>query len=252
MICSQQILAIGRIGGRLTLWAVGFLCEDKKEGGLRGMARIRAAPRIAALIAILALGGCGDTFLPSYGPRSVDVRTHSTEPDALPYATVRLTPEVVDILASHDPRLANVFADRRPPPALRFGVGDIVSVTIFEAAAGGLFIPIEAGVRPGNFITLPNQRVDNRGNITVPYAGSIRGCRSYAHGGPKRYCGCTQEPSDRTAGCRGTHRPADLADQRAGRRQHTCTVPSECGRRACPRRDYTRQGDPKAKASTPG
>jgi polysaccharide biosynthesis/export protein len=137
------------------------------------MARIRTAPRTAALIAILALGGCGDTFLPSYGPRSVDVRTHSTEPDALPYATVRLTPEVVDILASHDPRLANVFADRRPPAALRFGVGDTVSVTIFEAAAGGLFIPIEAGVRPGNFITLPNQRVDNRGNITVPYAGSI-------------------------------------------------------------------------------
>src|SRR4249919_2472378 len=111
-------------GGALNLWAVGFLCEDKKEGGLRGMARIRAAPRTAALIAILALGGCGDTFLPSYGPRSVDVRTHSTEPDALPYATVRLTPEVVDILASHDPRLANVFADRRPPDALRFGVGD--------------------------------------------------------------------------------------------------------------------------------
>ena len=102
--------------GRLTLWAVGFLCEDRRKGDLRGMARIRAAPTIAALIAILALGGCGDTFLPSYGPRSIDVRTHSTEPDALPYATVRLTPEVVDILASHDPRLANVFADRRPPP----------------------------------------------------------------------------------------------------------------------------------------
>jgi polysaccharide biosynthesis/export protein len=138
------------------------------------MGLVRAAPTIAALIGILALGGCGDTFLPSYGPRSIDVRTHSTEPDALPYATVRLTPEVVDILASHDPRLANVFADRRPPTALPFGVGDTVSVTIFEAAAGGLFIPIEAGVRPGNFITLPNQRVDNRGNITVPYAGSIR------------------------------------------------------------------------------
>jgi len=47
-------------------------------------------------------------------------------------------------------------------------------VTIFEAAAGGLFIPIEAGVRPGNFITLPNQNVDSKGNIAVPYAGAIR------------------------------------------------------------------------------
>ena len=44
---------------------------------------------------------------------------------------------------------------------------------MFESAAGGLFIPIEAGVRPGNFVTLPNQQVDTNGNITVPYAGPI-------------------------------------------------------------------------------
>ena len=53
-------------------------------------------------------------------------------------------------------------------------MGDVVSVTIFEAAAGGLFIPAEASVRPGNFVTLPNQEVDNNGNISVPYAGNIR------------------------------------------------------------------------------
>ena len=50
----------------------------------------------------------------------------------------------------------------------------MVSVTIFEAAAGGLFIPQEAGVRPGNFITLPNQPIDTAGNITVPYAGAVK------------------------------------------------------------------------------
>jgi polysaccharide biosynthesis/export protein len=161
-------------GGPLNLVRAKVSVRQRQLKGTWGMGRIRAAPTIAALLSVLALGGCGDTFLPSYGPRSIDVRTHSTEPDALPYATVRLTPEVVDILASHDPRLANVFDDRRPPPTLRFGVGDVVTVSIFEAAAGGLFIPIEAGVRPGNFIALPNQRVDNRGNITVPYAGSIR------------------------------------------------------------------------------
>jgi polysaccharide export outer membrane protein len=57
---------------------------------------------------------------------------------------------------------------------IRFGIGDILSVTIFEAGAGGLFIPLEAGVRPGNFVTLPPQAVDNNGNITVPYAGAIK------------------------------------------------------------------------------
>ena len=54
------------------------------------------------------------------------------------------------------------------------GIGDVVSVTIFEAEPGGLFIPLEASARPGNFITLPNQTVDSNGNITVPYAGMIR------------------------------------------------------------------------------
>ena len=36
--------------------------------------------------------------------------------------------------------------------------------------AGEFFIPAEALVRPGNFIFLPNQLVDNSGSITVPYA----------------------------------------------------------------------------------
>jgi len=59
----------------------------------------------------------------------------------------------------------------RPPAEINFGVGDTVGVTIFESAAGGLFIPSEGSVRPGNFIELPNQLVDKSGYITVPYAG---------------------------------------------------------------------------------
>jgi hypothetical protein len=66
----------------------------------------------------------------------------------------------------------NVFS--RPPPRITLGVGDVVSVTIFEPEPGGLFIPSEPGARPGNFVTLPDQIVDTNGNITVPYAGSIR------------------------------------------------------------------------------
>jgi len=47
-------------------------------------------------------------------------------------------------------------------------------VTIFEASSGGLFIPAEASVRPGNFITIPTQAVDVNGNISIPYGGAIR------------------------------------------------------------------------------
>jgi polysaccharide biosynthesis/export protein len=93
--------------------------------------------------------------------------------NALQYAVVPVTAKVNEILGRAAPRLAP-FAERRRPQDIRFGIGDIVSVTIFEASTGGLFIPAEAGVRPGNFINIPNQAVDVRGNITIPYAGQIR------------------------------------------------------------------------------
>jgi polysaccharide biosynthesis/export protein len=126
----------------------------------------------ATLLFSLSLAGC--SILPSNGPASSDVRTGSTKPQSLPYELVRLTPQVVGTLSKNLPRLASVFADRSPPKDIRFGIGDVVSVTIFESVSGGLFIPAEASARPGNFITLPNQQVDSRGTISVPYAGNIR------------------------------------------------------------------------------
>jgi polysaccharide export outer membrane protein len=97
-------------------------------------------------------------------------------PASIPYALVKLTPEVVSQVARYEPRgLSGVFPDKYVPPSkIKFGIGDVVSVTIFEAAAGGLFIPTEAGVRPGNFVTIPDQTVDNDGNISVPYAGLVK------------------------------------------------------------------------------
>jgi polysaccharide export outer membrane protein len=62
---------------------------------------------------------------------------------------------------------------RGGPPELVLGVGDVVQVAIFESQSGGLFIPADAGSRPGNFITLPEQTVDRRGTISVPYAGRV-------------------------------------------------------------------------------
>lgn len=125
--------------------------------------------RSCAIVAAVFLTACGIT--PASGPSSVAVQNAT---DSLPYAYVPLTRDISEKLAQYTPRISNTFTDRRPPKAFEFGVGDVVSVTIFEAAAGGLFIPAEASVRPGNFVTLPNQEVDNNGNISVPYAGNIR------------------------------------------------------------------------------
>jgi polysaccharide export outer membrane protein len=129
-----------------------------------------------AILGVLALAGGACSIMPTTGPEIGEIHRggNPDDPTRLPYALVKLTPQVIDILASHAPRIGTVFPDRRPPREITFGIGDVVSVSIFEAAAGGLFIPIEAGVRPGNFVTLPNQNVDTKGNISVPYAGAVR------------------------------------------------------------------------------
>lgn len=134
---------------------------------------VMAAMRSVVCVSLFALAAC-DTMLPSAGPTSTDINS-GTSPNGLQYGFVHLTSEAVQIMAEYGPEaIAATFGDQRPPPEIKFGIGDVVSVTIFEAAAGGLFVPLEAGVRPGNFVTLPNQPVDTSGNISVPYAGGIR------------------------------------------------------------------------------
>jgi polysaccharide export outer membrane protein len=88
---------------------------------------------------------------------------------------VKLTPSVVSTLKpAAGQSLRAMGSGPGPAPRITLGVGDIVSVTVFEAAAGGLFISNPGSTRPGNFVQLPDQRVDNSGNITVPYAGAIK------------------------------------------------------------------------------
>jgi polysaccharide export outer membrane protein len=126
---------------------------------------------LPALILIAALGGCG--WMPVSGPSATDILSGQRDPMSLKYAIVKVTPRVIDVQSRHLPRLT-AFAKNTRPRDITFGDGDVVSVTIFEAASGGLFIPAEGGVRPGNFVSLPNQAVDIHGNISIPYAGSIR------------------------------------------------------------------------------
>jgi polysaccharide export outer membrane protein len=134
---------------------------------------VRAVGILISLPFLLAaVGGCA--LMPASVPSSWDVWAGQHDPKNLPYAFVRVTTKVANILAKTAPRLVAEFQDRSRPRDLRFGIGDIVSVTIFEASSGGLFIPAEAGVRPGNFISIPNQAVDVNGNISIPYAGAIR------------------------------------------------------------------------------
>jgi polysaccharide biosynthesis/export protein len=124
----------------------------------------------------LALAGC--SAFPVDGPIAGSIKAAAASETAHPtdfkYELVHLTTEVAERVNREGyVVLSDVFTDRRPSSDVRIGIGDVIGLTIFEAAAGGLFIPAEAGVRSGNFVTLPNQTVDKKGQISVPYGGEI-------------------------------------------------------------------------------
>ncbi|WP_237153785.1 polysaccharide biosynthesis/export family protein [Oryzibacter oryziterrae] len=100
--------------------------------------------------------------------------TQSGKQSGLDYALVDLSKDVLPYF-EFEPQypLSSFGAVRGGPTALPLGVGDLVSVTIFESQSGGLFIPSDAGSRAGNFISIPSQTVDSSGNISIPYAGQI-------------------------------------------------------------------------------
>ena len=136
--------------------------------------------------AIFALSAC--TAMPVAGPYPATVRG-----DAV--VTVSPQSKNKDEKREKEPEYALVyvndallsaFEDRYPKavfPAwpknmtkgfLTAGVGDIVSVTLYESRAGGLFIPAEGAINQGNFISLPPQTVDQSGLIIIPYAGAVQ------------------------------------------------------------------------------
>jgi len=119
----------------------------------------------------IVLAGC--TVFPADGPSPHAVVAEARTANA-PYILVQLTPDVVSLLAPQQKRGLGAMGPRGAVPRVTLGIGDVVSVTVFEAAAGGLFIPNPGSTRPGNFVQLPDQIVDNSGNITVPYAGAVR------------------------------------------------------------------------------
>lgn len=142
------------------------------------MRQIILLPTLSAL----ALSGC--TATPTAGPSfgrveaqaSVKVSSPNKERRAgVDYALVDINKTVLALLQSMraDSSFRGFGAGRGPAPNLPLGPGDIVQVSIFESQSGGLFVPADAGSRPGNYVTMPNQTVGKDGAITVPYAGRI-------------------------------------------------------------------------------
>ncbi len=126
--------------------------------------------------ALIALAGCSS--LPDSGPSAQDVTSQQTSADQVPrYIVVDIDEAAVDALRrrGYDSFSAQ-FGDRNISAEPVIGVGDSVSVTIWEATSGGLFSAplITEKVSAGsNSAAIPEQTVGRDGGITVPYAGRI-------------------------------------------------------------------------------
>ena len=134
------------------------------------------SPLLAVVVAAV-LPAC--SLLPGTGPKGDVVENNATagvrSSAALSYALVDVSADTIGFLSQ--PNLVTFqgeFPDKRAKPNQVVGVGDVLNISIFEAAPGGLFTPGQAaGARPGNFVDLPAQAVDQKGSIYVPYAGEI-------------------------------------------------------------------------------
>lgn len=138
----------------------------------------------SSVIVVVAASLAGCTLLANDGPSTFGLkkqaydRVKASDGDpadkAVDFILVDVNKRILGFLRrSSQPTFAGVFADRRPAPDIRIGVGDTISTTIFEAGAGGLFTPTGVTLSQGNFVTLPEQEVDGSGRIKAPYAGWI-------------------------------------------------------------------------------
>jgi polysaccharide biosynthesis/export protein len=140
-------------------------------------------PRVILIVARILLAGAacltfaGCSTISGAGPRAVDVVGDAGTRTAPSYELVDIDSHVVETLRHRGPDsfLAH-FGDYRPSVEPRIDIGDTVSVTIWEAAAGGLFsAPLVADrfTAGSKTATIPDQVVGRDGAITVPYAGRI-------------------------------------------------------------------------------
>ena len=131
-------------------------------------------------VLVVSLSGCA--MLPGSGPREQSIHANASAASKNESATLGYDYVVVDVTRATLPFMTQdpegefqTFGVRaQGAPSIRLGPGDVVRVTVFESQTGGLFLPEDAGARPGNFVQLPQQRIDQEGRISVPFAGVVQ------------------------------------------------------------------------------
>ena len=135
--------------------------------------------RHAALLSV-ALLAAGCSTMPVSGPMSPALHREAHE-EAPPFLLIPVNQITLTVLAHETGEDFTPLAAPAPPPVDTIHIGDTISVTLWEFGSGLLGpIPTVVNVtqaQPGlvgaQSATVPNQTVDQNGEIIVPFAGEI-------------------------------------------------------------------------------
>jgi len=153
-----------------------------------------------AAVTLAGLWAAGCAEFPEGGPDAHVVIARAAPRAGSDYALVHVTPSVLRTLSAEPAGpLASSFGNPDPPPPLLIGIGDTISITIWDfggllstasgqppmpavsgagasaaAPAPGQSLPVQQSLPVAATSTIPAQMVDQDGNVTVPYAGVIK------------------------------------------------------------------------------
>jgi polysaccharide biosynthesis/export protein len=131
------------------------------------------------VLASIALSGCGG-FLPTIGPSRRQVETAKARPDATAFQIIEVNDAVTRrLLEQRSLRMFSETLGDNRIGSRTIGPGDLLEVSIWEAAPATLFSTAPTNISTSNAIatshptTLPEQPVDDEGFIFVPFAGRV-------------------------------------------------------------------------------
>lgn len=136
------------------------------------------------VVSMLAIFVAGCSVLPKAGPNASDVLFMSEDSGDQRYEVFDISKPLSDVLRQQRRNsLFTQFGDYRRSSESTIGVGDTVSVTIWEAPGGVLFAPSAMTVASNSSSfggggnrssTLPDQVVGRDGTINVPFTDRIK------------------------------------------------------------------------------
>ena len=132
-----------------------------------------------SILTLVLLSGCAG-FLPTIGPSRRQVEDANQSPSPAAFQIIDVNDAITrQLLAQRSHRMFSETLGNQRITSRTVGAGDLLEVSIWEAAPATLFSTAPANTAPSSAIpaahptTLPEQPIDDEGFIFVPFAGRI-------------------------------------------------------------------------------